>query len=167
MNQTAASGCTYTIETVRRKTGEVVASARRSTTSCRAGAQSRAGRVAQRRDPGNRMVVFSPMGTTTLPRIRTPPRRSIGLAGELTNYTGSIRTRINTAAASGGSEQLCEPCGIRVSTQRRRFAALRSSAPRARAASGVLLSAVRLASPKTPDPGFFLRVLAVIDLQSA
>jgi hypothetical protein len=92
----------------------------------------------------------------------------IGLAGELTNYTGSTRIAINTAAASGGvvsnSANRAE-FEFDAETTIRGLALI--STPSKGAASGILLSAVRLASPKTPDPDFLLRVLAVIDLQSA
>lgn len=167
VNETTKSGFTYTVETVRRKTGVVV---ERETIHNIMPAQGRNHALDVLLNGATPVTAWYlvPYGNDYTPQDTDTAATFIGLAGELTNYTGSTRIAINTAAASGGvvsnSANRAE-FEFDAETTIRGLALI--STPSKGAASGILLSAVRLASPKTPDPDFLLRVLAVIDLQSA
>ncbi|HNN43782.1 MAG TPA: hypothetical protein PKL10_15905, partial [Nitrospira sp.] len=167
VNETTKSGFTYTVETVRRKTGVVV---ERETIHNIMPAQGRNHALDVLLNGATPVTAWYlvPYGNDYAPQDTDTAATFIGLAGELTNYTGSTRIAINTAAASGGvvsnSANRAE-FEFDAETTIRGLALI--STPSKGAASGILLSAVRLASPKTPDPDFLLRVLAVIDLQSA
>ena len=161
------AGFIYTVETVDRHTGQVVS---RELARNLMPAQGRNHALDVLMNGASQISSWYliPYGNDYTPQDSDTATTFVGLAGELTNYAGSNRIAIHTTPASGGTVTNAANRAefeFDAETTVRGLALI--STPSKGAASGILLSAVRLASPKTPDPDFLLRVLAVIDLQSA
>lgn len=167
MNELQKAGFSYTIETVNRRTGEVV---ERETAHNLMPVQGRNYALDVLLNGATQVSSWYllPYGADYTPQDNDTAATFPGLAGELTNYAGSTRVAINPSPASGGvvsNESNRAELEFDAETTVRGLALV--SGLNKGSTSGVLLSAVRLASPKTPDPEFVLRVLAIIDLQSA
>ena len=167
MKEHYTSGFVYTVETVNRKTGEVVEQEVVHNIMPEQG-RNHMLNVTLNGMPQTQDWYLLPYGNDYEPQDSDTAATLPTTAGELTNYAGSTRVRINTASAVGGvvsNDANRAEFDFDAEVTVRGLALV--SVPNKGSPLGTLLSAVRLSSPKTPDPEFTLRVLAVIDLQSA
>lgn len=167
MKETQKAGFAYTVETVNRRTGEVVS----TETVHNVMPEEGRNHVLDVALNGATQVLswyLLPFGNAYTPQDTDTAATFPALAGELTGYAGATRIEINTATASGGVvDNAANRAEFDFTTDTTVRGMALISTPTKGAASGILLSAVLLASPKTPGPDFIMRVLAIIDLQSA
>ena len=108
-----------------------------------------------------------PFGNNYTPQPADTAATFPSLAGELTTYAGATRPSIVTGAAAGGTVTNGDnrvELGFPAVTTVQGAAII--STPTKGAAAGILLSAVKFASPKVVDPESILRVLVGIEFAS-
>lgn len=159
-------GFTYRLDVVDRRTGEVLSSETIHNLMPETGIHHALDVLLN----GASQVVqwyLMPFGNNYTPQPTDTAATFPALAGEITTYVGATRPVVITGAASGGTVtndsnrvELDFPGGATVQ------GAAIISTPTKGAAAGILLSAVKFASPKVVDPESILRVLVGIEFAS-